>query len=117
MTEEEEGDYLDGDENEEDTTWADEETEAGTEEEEWERNDPFFDETIGNSWTDQEGGFHELHYGEPDIDESEYRQSFDTFDEATQYINEILTGADQFFDVYYDDEGKVYEVYYMGGSE
>lgn len=106
MSEEDDGDI-----------WGDDYTEGRSEEDDWERNDPFFDEPSSSIWEDSEGATHELHYGEPEIEDAEYRQGFDSFDEARDYINEILTGADQYFDIYYDADDGSYEVYYMGGSE
>lgn len=100
-----------------DDIWADEgiDAEVPQEEEGWAQNDRFFDDYLdGNTWTDSAGNEHELFTGDMETD-AEIRQTFDTFQEAADYINEILTGADQFFEIVYDDDG--YEVWYMGGSE
>lgn len=97
-----------------DDIWGDEETEASFEEEEWETNDPFFEESEGETWTDTAGMEHELFDGELP-DEAEYRSHWDTFEEATDYIEKILTGADIYFEIVEVDDG--YDIYYMGGSE
>lgn len=101
-----------------DDIWADDDSEGEPEEGHWENNDPFFSEEPSQSfWIDQEENMHELQYGDPTNEDAEYRQGFDSFEEAKSYINEILTGADQYFDIFYEEESETYEVYYMGGSE
>lgn len=93
--------------------WADDDTEGDSEEE---GAFNFFDEPGGDTWEDSTGGFHELNYGEPELEGAEYRAHFDTFEESEVYINRILTGADQFFDIFYDAEENMFEIWYMGGS-
>lgn len=104
-------------EDNDDGIWMDDESEAEPEESNWSRDDSFFDTVSQDGWEDGAGGWHELQYGEPEAEEAEYRTGFDTFEEAEAYIDEILTGADIYFDIFWDDETGQYEVYYMGGSD
>lgn len=100
-----------------DDIWADNDAEAESEEDSWISNDPFFGGEGGSTWEDSQGVMHEVRYDEPDDDQMERRVGFDTFEEARDYIDEILTTADQYFDIFFDNEMETYEVYYMGGSE
>lgn len=102
---------------EEDDIFGDEEIEGpDSEEYGWSSNDNFFSEYF-NGWEDSQGNYHDILTSEPDDLDAELRVSFDTEQEAVDYINQILTGADQFFDIFYDADAEQYEVYYMGGSE
>lgn len=102
---------------ENDDIWADDESEAESEESGWMPDDPAFDYGGTFQWEDSQGAYHEVHYEPIEEGDAERRAGFDTFDEARDYINEILTGADQYFDVYWDEDEGVYAVWYMGGSE
>lgn len=66
-------------------------------------------------WYDSQGNYHEIEYGDPPEDSGEIRTTFQTYEEAKDYLFSILYGADQFFDIYYTENG--YEVWYLGGSE
>lgn len=104
-------DYNDADDPFEDEIEADEPIEAVSEDGTF----SFDDEYNGDPWEDSQGDLHELYQGWPELEGVEERTHFDTYEEAVNYINEILTTADQYFEVYeYDDE---YYVFYMGGSE
>lgn len=112
---EEEGEGREDAQDNEDNIWADEDIEASKEEDDWTNDDQFFagsDDPF--TWEDNEGNLHEIQTGEV-FDEMELRQTFETAEEAADYIEEILTSADQYFEIYEDEEG--YHVYYMGGSE
>ncbi len=68
-----------------------------------------------DEWYDSQGNPHEIHYEEMDNADAEYRQVFQTYEEASNYVYGILYGADQYFDIYYTEYG--YEIFYMGGSD
>lgn len=81
----------------------------------WSDSDLTEEENYG-AWLDSQDVLHEIQYGDYDPDTTETRgEPFETYDEAKAYIYEILYGADQYFEIYYTEDG--YEVVYMGGTD
>lgn len=65
-------------------------------------------------WEDSLGNPHEVQYGDPPED-GEERTPFLTFEEAVDYISEIMTDVAQYFDIYYYDGW--YHVWWSGETD
>lgn len=80
----------------------------------WSDEDVMFEDDAYLGWEDAQGNYHDIIYEDPP-EIAELRTTFSSYDEAKDYLYEIMTEASQYFEIYYGEYG--YEVYYMGGTD